>query len=379
MIPEAWLARVSRTCGAAQETEMVLSLRASLARTNDRAVADGKLIQGRYELVSLAGEGGMAKVWRALMRGAAGFTRPVAVKQILPQLGSNHAFVAMFVEEARVGSQLLHPNIVQIIDFGEDENRQYFLVMEWVEGMDLGRYLEAFRVSGYLVPWPLLLAIAVEALRGLVAAHERIDAVGRVAPVIHRDVTPQNILVGANGVVKLSDFGLARAMDRARMTQPNIIKGKLRYLAPEATMGNPPTVQSDLFSLGVVLWEALAGRNLYDGATDLAVFQAAQRAEIPPLRSVRADLPAEVVVAVEGALAREPAQRYESARAMLRALTQVLRGVQQSMDALTIADTVRWALQVHAAVESARALQPPPPGGAQRSELYLVNPPDQEK
>ena len=197
--------------------------------------------------------------------------------------------------------------------------------------------------------------------------------------MIHRDVTPQNILIGSNGVVKLTDFGLARAMDRARMTQPHIIKGKLRYLAPEATAGHPPTVQSDLFSLGVVLWEALAGRSLYEGANDLAIFQAAQRAEIPPLRSLRTDLPAEVLVAVEGALARDPSQRYESARAMLRALTQVLRGVQQSMDALTIADTVRWALQVQAAVASARAAQPPPPGGAPRSELYVIGQPGEKK
>ena len=151
-------------------------MRGGAGRPNDRSVASGpagKVIQGRYELIAPAGEGGMATVWRAMMRGAAGFARPVAVKQILPQLGANHAFVAMFVEEARVGSQLLHPNVVQIIDFGEDEKRQYFLVMEWVEGMDLGRYLAAFRAAGYLVPWPLLLAIAVEALRGLVAAHER--------------------------------------------------------------------------------------------------------------------------------------------------------------------------------------------------------------
>lgn len=298
------------------------------------------LIAGKYELLERAGEGGMATVFRAVMHGAAGFSRLVAIKSIRPNLLSNQEFVAMFVEEARVGSQLQHSNIVQTYDFGQDEHGTYFLVLEWVEGLDFGRYLEAYKVSGHRCDWPLVTAIAVESLRGLGAAHERVDAHGRLAPVIHRDVTPHNILIGTNGIIKLSDFGLSRAMDRLQMTHPDMIKGKLRYLAPEVTRGKPASPQSDLFSLGIVMWEALAERPLYPGRSDAEVFMAARKAEIPPLQQLRADLPAELVQAVEQALTRDPEQRYRSAKEMLRALTRVLRRVSESTDAYTLAQTV---------------------------------------
>jgi eukaryotic-like serine/threonine-protein kinase len=324
------------------------------------------VVAGKYELVEVAGEGGMATVWRALMRGAAGFARPVALKRILPALASNEEFVAMFVEEARVGSTLLHPNIVQIIDFGSEGDDNYFLVMEWVEGIDFGRYLAAYLLAHQLAPWPIVAAVGIEALRGLGAAHERCDAAGNRAPVIHRDVTPQNILLGENGVIKLTDFGLARAMDRARMTQPDVIKGKLRYLAPEVTYGKPATALSDLFSLGIVLWEALSGKPLYDAATDVMVFQKARAAEIPPLGSFRTDLPPELVAVVERSLAKDAAQRYESARTMLRALSGVLRGVTQSTDAYAISDSVRFAMQtLGEAPKRGGGTKPPPvPSGA---------------
>ena len=318
-----------------------------------------QLIANKYELIEVAGRGGMATVWRGVMRGAANFARPVAVKHILPQLSSNPEFVAMFVEEARVGSQLQHPNIVQIIDFEQDlERKSYYLVMEWVEGLDLSRYLATLQDAKQVPPWPLVTAICLDALRGLSAAHERVDAAGKPAPVYHRDVAPQNILIGVNGVVKLTDFGLARAMDRARMTSPLIIKGKLRYLSPELTLGNPATVQSDLFSMGVVLWEALAQEPLYKGATDVEVFMEARKGEIPSLAKKRDDLPAELVRAVERALARDPAQRFPSAKEMLREMAQLLRRVTQFTDAYAISESVARARQL---IAQAAASSCPPP------------------
>ena len=294
---------------------------------------------GKYQLLEIAGEGGMATVWRAVMRWAEGFFRQVAVKQILPSLTEHQRFVEMFIEEARVGSQLQHPNIVQTLDFGK-QGEIFYLVLEWVDGLDLRRYVEGHRELGQPTPWPLVTAIGVEALRGLGAAHERVDHWGHRAPVVHRDVTPQNILIGSNGVVKITDFGLSRAKDRARITDPNIVKGKLGYLSPEVAWGKQATERSDLFCLGIVLWEALAAKRLYRGKDDVEVFQAARAAEIPDLRQIRDDVPVELVDALESALTRDPDLRFDSAQQMLRALTRVLRRAGTSTDAPVIAESV---------------------------------------
>ena len=315
------------------------------------------LLAGRYELSKLAGEGGMATVWRSTMHGAAGFSRPVAVKRLLPHLVSSEDFLAMFVEEARVGSVLQHPNIVQILDFNVDERGYYFLVMEWVEGLDLAAYVASFFARKRLTPWPLITAIGIEALRALSAAHERLDDEGNSAPVIHRDVTPSNLLIGTNGIVKLSDFGLSRAMDRARMTHPDIVKGKLAYIAPEISYGEEASPQSDIFSLGVVLWEALAGRRLFSGRNDVEIFLAARAAEIPPLGQIRGDLPPKLISLLEQALAPQPAERFDSALQMLRALAAILRDEPTRTDAATLSASVRRARRV---LESAAGPAAPP-------------------
>src|SRR5436190_908326 len=174
----------------------------------------GRVIAGKYRLIEQVGEGGMAVVWRAELRGAAGFARPVAIKKMKAELRQGSNYVAMFVEEARVGSELQHPNIVQVVDFCEDSDGLYCLVMEWVDGMDFRGLLNFARAEGQKLPWGLVTAVVLGALRGLAAAHERRTALGAPSPVIHRDISPANILVGANGVVKLADFGLARAKDR---------------------------------------------------------------------------------------------------------------------------------------------------------------------
>ena len=303
--------------------------------------------EGKYELMQVAGEGGMATVWKAIMRGAAGFSRFVAVKHILQKLHTNQEFVEMFVEESRVGSQLQHANIVQTYDFGQDPRGVYYLVLEWVEGLDFGRWLDAHRQAGGRPRWPLIIAVAVETLRGLGAAHERIDGHGKLSPVIHRDVTPQNVLISTNGLVKISDFGLSRAMDRLQMTHPDVIKGKLAFLAPEVTMGQSATVQSDLFSLGVVLWEALAERPLYQGSSDAEVFLAAREARIPPLAELRPSLPPALVEVIHMALAKDPTQRFATAREMQRALASQLRlVVDEETDDLALGQSVIKAREV---------------------------------
>jgi len=294
----------------------------------------GHVIDGKYELVELAGEGGMATVFKAVTRGAAGFTRTIAVKKLRRELRAIRNYIDMFVEEARVGSDLAHPNIVQVYDFCSDAEGSYYLVMEWVEGMDLARFIRGFTDAGVRAPWPMIAGIGIGALRGLGAAHERRKPDGALAPVIHRDVSPHNILLGVNGVVKLTDFGLARARDRVfSLTAPGTVKGKLSYLSPEVTYGQPATPLSDLFAMGTVIWEALAGERLFAGKTDLDVFKQIRNCEIRPLGAIRPDLPVALVEIIERALAADPARRYPSARSMAVALAEILKTAQTTGDA----------------------------------------------
>jgi eukaryotic-like serine/threonine-protein kinase len=283
------------------------------------------LVAGKYELLEPAGEGGMAVVWRARMHGAAGFSRAVAVKKLKPTIANAPEHVAMFVEEARVGAELSHPNIVQVVDFVGDADGSYCLITEWVEGVDLSRFLRAYRKRGERMAWATATAVAVGALRGLAAAHERNTPTGVAAPVIHRDVSPHNILLGLDGVVKLSDFGLARALDRlTSVTAPGIVKGKLSYLAPEILKGSSATVATDLFSMGAVMWEMFAGRPLFEGSADVEVFEMIRNGQVRPLAPERPGLPEPIVRVVERALAIEPVDRPESARAMANELAATL-------------------------------------------------------
>ncbi|MEM7605942.1 MAG: serine/threonine-protein kinase [Myxococcota bacterium] len=303
----------------------------------------GRRLGGKYELIQLAGEGGMAEVFRAHTLGARGFRRSVAVKRILDHLSGDPNFVAMFVEEARVTAALQHPNVVQIHDFDEDEDGCFFLVMEWIEGVNLADWQRAHEGLQDQSSWPLVMAIGIEVLKGLSAAHENRNADGKRVPVFHRDVTPQNILIGENGIVKLTDFGLARAMDRGRMTQPQIVKGKLSYLAPELTMGADPSVQTDLFGVGIVLWETLVGRKLFTGEGPVEVLGAVKEARVPPLASLRPDTPRELHALVHRALAKDPEERFPSARAMVRAMSNLLRMTPQSTSARVLSASVKKA------------------------------------
>jgi serine/threonine protein kinase len=322
-------------------------------------VKPGTIVGGCYELVEKAGEGGMATVWRAVRRGAAGFSLTVAVKMVKPEYKKVGDHVAMFVEEARVGSELQHANIVQVHDFGL-ENDSYFLVMEWVDGMSLLGFNYAHFSREQWTPWETVAAIAIEALRGLSAAHLRHKS-GQPAPVIHRDVSPENILLGVNGQVKLSDFGFARAKDRvARLTDPGVIKGKISYIAPEMTRGEPAGVRSDVFAMGVVLWESLAGSKLFKGEF-VEVFRQIVEARIRPLRHERPDLPESLLAVVERALSPDPAGRYGSAAEMAEALASILRTVPRITDTnigAAVADA-RAALRGRAAPASAPSLSIP--------------------
>ena len=284
-----------------------------------------QVIAGKYQLVEVAGEGGMATVYKAVQKGAAGFQRTVAIKHIRPEYRALKKYIDMFIEEARVGSELQHPNIVQVYDFLSEDN-SYYLVMEWVEGIDLGGFIATSRAAKTPIAWPLAVAMGIGTLRGLGAAHTRLAADGSPAPVIHRDVSPHNVLLGVNGAVKLSDFGLAKARDRiASLTAPGTVKGKLSYLAPEVAYGRANTSQSDLFGVGNVIWEALAGERLFEGKNDIEIFKQVRACRVPSIVERRPDVPPALAAVLDVALAADPANRYTTATEFASALSQVMK------------------------------------------------------
>jgi serine/threonine-protein kinase len=304
----------------------------------------GTVLAGKYQLISPVGEGGMASVWRARTLGASGFSRKVAIKRVLSSLSRSPGFAAMFLEEARVVAELQHPNIVQVHDFDKDAHGNYFIVLEWVEGIDLRHYVRAHERLQTATTWHLVSAIAIEVLRALGAAHGRLDEHGRHVPVFHRDVNPANILLGVNGIVKLADFGLARSMDRGSMTDPGIVKGKVSYLAPEQVAGKPASAKSDIYALGIVLWEALTQKRLFHGRSLPDTAMMVLNGQVPPLGNERSDLPSELCDVVHTALAKEPDDRFDTAQEMVRALTAILREHPEPTDAAPLAWSVRRAM-----------------------------------
>lgn len=302
-----------------------------------------ELLGGKYEVLELAGEGGMAKVYRGRTHGAAGFTRPVAIKRVLAPLSQNPEFLKMFVEEARVVSELEHPNVAQIHDFDRDQTGEYYLILEWVDGVTLSEWRSAYAKEGQQTPWELVAAIGVGVLSALHAAHARTDARGAAAPIFHRDVTPQNVMLSKCGVVKLTDFGLARAMDRGSFTKPGFVKGKIAYLAPELTYEAAPSARSDLFSAAVVLWETLTGTKMFEGKDPVKVIGTIREMDVPELSELRNDVPQALCQILGRALERDPEARYATALRMCRDLNALLRDTSTPTDEAAIAQSVALA------------------------------------
>ena len=296
----------------------------------------GLIVGGRYELVEVAGRGGMADVWRGRVRGDSGFVRDVAVKQMHANLASQPNYVAMFVEEARIGSALQSPNVSEVHDFVHDRGH-YYMVLEWIEGIDLGSWVRYHTARNEQTRWELVAAVGVGILRGLAAAHERLGPDGRPLPIVHRDDSPHNVLLTTRGMVKLIDFGLALAPDRTQeTTEPGIVKGKMSYLSPEIVSGGRPLPGSDQFACGSVLWEALVGRKLFDGATDYEVYCRLRDCMVQPLRPLRPDVPAPFAQIIARALSPGVEQRFPSTREMARQIGTALKKVQLRKDLHTV-------------------------------------------
>jgi serine/threonine protein kinase len=283
---------------------------------------------GRYVLLDRIGLGGMAEIFRAVMPGAQGFQRTFVVKRIIGERAQSPYFVEMFVREARINAVLHHPNIVQVFDFGEVSGT-YFLAMEYVGGRDVSAIARRLHERQRPCPAGVAAFIAHEVAEALGYAHAQTAADGTPLNVVHRDVSPSNIICQRAGGVKLLDFGIAQALSEPEVqkTGPRMFKGKVAYVAPERIRDQPADGRSDLFSLGVVLWELLANRKLFRARTDLETLQNVLEMPVPTPSSLRPDVPPELDRVVARALARDPAERYATGYEMAEDLEGVLTSV----------------------------------------------------
>jgi len=287
---------------------------------------------GKYFLVKKLAEGGMAEIFLAKQMGVERFEKNVVVKRMLAHLSGVQDFVSMFLDEARLAATLAHPNVVQILDLGLEEGC-YFIAMEYLAGEDFSTVIRAAAKRGNYVPLNVVLKVIADAAHGLNFAHEVVDAKGQKLSIVHRDVSPSNIFVTYNGQVKMLDFGIAKAESRVTNTTAGIVKGKYQYMSPEQASSGPVDRRSDVYSLGVCLYEAVTNSRPFARESDLAVLNAVLKNEYRAPAEVRPDLPIEVVQIIVKALSPIPETRYQSAAELagdieeyLRATTSVSNG-----------------------------------------------------
>ena len=301
--------------------------------------------QQRYRVIERLAAGGMAEVFLAESAGIEGFKKQVAIKRVLPHLGEKKRFMAMFLDEARLSAQLSHSNVVQVFDIGVGDHT-YFIVMEYVDGADLKAVTEHLRSTSRPFPLETAIAIAIQICEGLAYAHERTDADGKPLHTVHRDVSPPNVLISKHGEVKLADFGLAKASTQLTKSEAGIIKGKFNYLSPEAAHGEEVDQRADIFAGGIILWEMLAGRRLFQGKSDYETVKNVQRAEVTPISQLNEEATPELESILARALARDRDRRYQSARALAQDLTRCLFRMGRPVSAFDVAELVRGAMLV---------------------------------
>ena len=284
---------------------------------------------GQYTLLERIAVGGMAEVWKARMKGVEGFQKTVAIKKILPHLTDSSDFVTMFIDEAKLAAQLNHNNIIHIYDLGKIGD-DYFIAMEFVDGKDLRSILNSARAESRPLPLGLALLVGSRLASALDHAHRQKDFEGRALGLVHRDVSPQNVLISYEGDIKLCDFGIVKAVTKASKTQMGALKGKLQYMSPEQAWGRPVDARSDIFSLGSLLFEMLTGRRLFSGESEMSVLDAVREGRIQAPRDLDPRLPLEVNALVLKALARDPDDRFLTAGEMQREIDGILASLKPS-------------------------------------------------
>ena len=299
----------------------------------------------RFELISQLASGGMATVFLARLVGLNGFTRLCAIKRLHPHLASDGELIEMFLDEARLAARIHHPNVVPILEIGITPSG-YYLVMEYIEGDTVARLFARSAHAGMKLPTGVGIRIMLDALAGLHAAHELKDDDGKALEIVHRDVSPQNILVGVDGVSRLTDFGVARAASRLSTTRSGQLKGKLAYMAPEQAKAGKIDRRTDVFAMGICLWETLAFKRLFKGEGEAETLNRVLHEPIPELRAASPTVPSSLNAIVMKALERDPEKRFGSAAELADALekaAQALKVLGTQRDVIACVEQVMGA------------------------------------
>jgi eukaryotic-like serine/threonine-protein kinase len=295
---------------------------------------------GKYEIIRKLAVGGMAELFLARQSGPKGFSKRVVIKRLLPGLTSDQTLITMFLDEARLAARLNHANVVQIYDLGSEDG-SYFIAMEYVHGRNLAELQNEEVERGAAIPHGVVAYIVSRICRGLHYAHTLTDQARRPLQVVHRDVSPHNVIVSFQGAVKLLDFGIAKAASRAAETQAGLLKGKYAYMAPEQCKGELVDHRSDIFAAGIVLYELVCRRRLFRRNSDLATMHAVIEDPIPPPSAVHDEVPDELEAVIMRALNRRPEERYQSAQEMQVELEQALQANHWAMGPDQVADYIR--------------------------------------
>lgn len=331
---------------------------------------------GQYTLQERIAVGGMAEVWKARMRGVEGFQKTVAIKKILSHLTDNAEFVSMFIDEAKLAAQLNHPNIIHIYDLGKIAD-SYYIAMEYVEGRNLRTILDASGKRARPIPHGLAVLVAARLASALDYAHKKRDFDNRELGLVHRDVSPQNVLIGFEGTIKLCDFGIAKAVAKASHTQMGALKGKLQYMSPEQAWGRTVDARSDIFSLGSLLFEMLTGQRLFTGDSEISVLEAVRECQVEPPGGIVDGLPEGADEIVMKALAKEPDHRFQAASEMQAELEALLHGMKPTpgpaeltlyLEQLSGARPVETATPVASTTGTGAAATPSATGGTDAAE-----------
>ncbi|RZO49417.1 MAG: serine/threonine protein kinase [Sandaracinaceae bacterium] len=305
---------------------------------------DGDGHFGPYELKWEIGAGGMATVHAASLPGPGGFEKIVCIKRIRPEMTETEGFVDSFVNEAKLAAVITHPNVVQVSDLGVASGT-YYIAMEYVAGVDVLTLLQAAGERGVLLPVVAATYVARELCEGLDAAHRQGDMSGRPLGIVHRDVSPQNVLVSYEGQVKITDFGVAKSKMKVMTTMPGLIKGKANYMSPEQARGEPVDARTDIFAAGILLHEMLSGEPFYKVSDPARLIARARKEQpVPPLSKFRQDVPPPLEAVVQQALQHDPVDRFPTAAEMSYALTEVLNEGGGTYGATDLSTLVEWLL-----------------------------------
>ena len=330
---------------------------------------------GKYTLIARLATGGMGEIFLARLDGVAGFEKIVVIKRVLPHLAGEDRFIAMLLDEARIAARLSHPNICQVQELGEVEG-EYYIAMEYLEGVTMADLLRRMSRQGHVIDPRLAVAMVMQACEGLHAAHELLDRNGQPTNLVHRDVSPSNVFITTAGMVKILDFGIAKTPDRLSRTRTGAVKGKWAYMSPEQILRQPMDRRSDIFSLGIVLFESLTGWRLYHNPSEYQICRAITETDAPSIRNFQPALPEALAQVVSRALARDPAQRFATARDLSKALLERSAALGGPASLAHVAELVtasftRELAERHAFVERADASAEHDPAAGEKAASSL--------